>query len=78
MPTRKLRRSVLLHYLSRAGFAGLRFATILLLIAAGLSSAPLAWIGAATLVASLALWLACLPTDAEHAKLEAAGVLRSR
>lgn len=78
MPTRTLRRSVMLHDLSRVGFAGLRFATILLLIAAALSSAPLAWIGAATLVASLTLWLACLPTDAELDHLRAAGVLRSR
>lgn len=78
MPTRTLRRSVLLHDLSRLGFFGLRFAVVLLLAAAALQAAALAWIGAGTLVASLALWLACLPTDAEHERLRAAGAVRSR
>jgi hypothetical protein len=78
MPTPTLRSSAILHDLSRVGFAGLRFAVVLLLAAAALSSANLAWTGAATLIASLALWLAFLPTDAEHARLRAAGAVRSR
>ena len=78
MPTRTLRSSIMRHDLSRVGFAGLRFAVVLLLVSAALSVAPLAWIGAGTLVASLALWLAFQPTDAEHARRRAAGTIRSR
>lgn len=78
MPIRTLRRSVLLHDLSRIGFAGLRFAVILLLAAAALRTLSLAWIGAGTLVASLVLRLACLPADAEHARLRAAGAVPTR
>jgi hypothetical protein len=84
MSPRTLRRSVMrhdsaiLHDLSRVGFAGLRFAVVLLLAAAALQAALLAWIGAATLVASLALWLAFLPTDAEPARLPACPPARRR
>jgi Zn-dependent membrane protease YugP len=78
MPPPTLRSSAMRHDLSRVGFAGLRFAVILLLAAAALRTSSLAWIGAGTLVASLVLWLACLPTDAEHARLRAAGAVPTR
>lgn len=78
MPTRTLRSSVMLHDLSRVDFAGLRFAVILLLASAALRTPSLAWIGAGTLIGSLALWLACLPADAEHARLRAAGAVPTR
>jgi hypothetical protein len=61
--------------LSRVGLEGLRFAVILLLAAEALHAPSLAGIGAGTLIGSLVLWLACLPTDAEHDRLRAAGAV---
>jgi len=78
MPTRTLRRGVVLYDLSRVGFGGLRLAVVLLLASAALRALSLAWIGAGTLIGSIALWLICLPTSAECDRLRAQGLVPPR
>jgi hypothetical protein len=78
MPMNPLRRSVLLYDLSRVGLAGFRFAVVLLIAAAALRHAALAWIGVGTLIGSMVLWLVCLPTSAECDRLRARGLVPPR